>query len=520
MTRRSLIAVMAVAGSLIAFLSTAVPVNAQGSSRAWLALGDSYSSGEGIPGTVDVGPAQQHQGRNCQRASGDGTSATAWSVSAYNAVAGDLGFEDMAFVACTGAVTNELASQIGEAQERTGRRKWDVVTLSVGGNDIGFADVLLGCLDANSLPWGAFDLTPGCDVDEPTLRSRVDQLRRSLGSAYDLVASKVTPGGDVVVAGYPHLIEEVARWDRWRRGAIGNCEGIQSYDVGLLRSVTGYLNQQIALAVADADARHQGSGVRFHFLDISLDPYEYSDDPGARHALCSRDPWLNGQTTGVSDGDFRLDRSFHPTQVGHDNTGRVLATFLRGNAVFDDAPDSGGIRDVDLQNTTYPANSCSQDGWASSPPISVANGEGTAGDEYADDDLSQGYAEVYGVTVIGFSDLDEDGREDVVVQIGCSAGGSYGDQIVVPLTLDGRDLTFVGPGNIGAVSTAPEHLGLVDAYGSQRLARIIDATLDGSDILVQESYDATGDECQGCHTGRATIRWSWDGSAWEARVEG
>lgn len=338
MTRRSLIAVMVVAGSLSAFLSTAAPVSSQSSGRAWLALGDSYSSGEGIPGTVDVGPAQQHQGRNCQRATGDGTSATAWSVSAYNAVAGDLGFEDMAFVACTGAVTNELASQIGEAQERTGRRKWDVVTLSLGGNDIGFADVLLGCLDANSLPWGAFDLTPGCDVDEPTLRSRVDQLRSSLGSAYDLVASKVTPGGDVVVAGYPHLIEEVARWDRWRRGAIGNCEGIQSYDVGLLRSVTGYLNQQIALAVADADARHQGSGVRFHFLDISLDPYEYSDDPGARHALCSRDPWLNGQTTGVSDGDFRLDRSFHPTQVGHDNTGRVLATFLRDSVTFADAP--------------------------------------------------------------------------------------------------------------------------------------------------------------------------------------
>jgi len=124
------------------------------------------------------------------------------------------------------------------------------------------------------------------------------------------------------------------------------------------------------------------------------------------------------------------------------------------------------------------------------------------------------------VTVVGYSDLDSDGRQDVVVQLGCSAGGTYGDQIVVPLTLASNSLVFVGGGNIGAVSTDPDHLGLEDAYGSQRLARISDATLDGVDIVVHETYDATGDECQGCHTGRATVRWSWTGSSWTSQLEG
>ena len=33
-----------------------------------------------------------------------------------------------------------------------------------------------------------------------------------------------------------------------------------------------------------------------------------------------------------------------------------------------DPPTEASIRTVDMQNTTYPADSCNQDGWASSPP--------------------------------------------------------------------------------------------------------------------------------------------------------
>jgi hypothetical protein len=332
-------AVVGVAASLmmVAGLSTAAAGQADG--RAWLALGDSYSSGEGIPGTNDVANAEAHQGRDCQRATGDGTGATAWSVSARGTVSEQLGISDFVLVACTGATTGELATQIGEAEDRLGRDRWDLVTFSIGGNDIGFADVLKGCLDADNLPWSAFDPSPGCDVNEAELRRRVDELRRTLTTTYDLIASRVNPGGDVVVLGYPHLVEETARWDRWRRGVIGNCEGIQSYDVGTLRSATGYLNEQIALAVSDADGRHGSEGIHFHFLDISQDPYEFNDDPGSRHALCSADPWLNGQTASVTSGDWRIERSFHPTQVGHDNTGRVLTTLLEGIRL-DDPPSA------------------------------------------------------------------------------------------------------------------------------------------------------------------------------------
>lgn len=199
--------------------------------------------------------------------------------------------------------------------------------------------------------------------------------------------------------------------------------------------------------------------------------------------------------------------------TGPDSWGRALASWMRATLDFSPRPSELDVRSIDLQNTTYPANSCDQDGWASSPPITVRGGEGTAGDKAAD----AGYAEVYGVTPAGYADLDGDGREDVVVVLGCSAGGSYGDQIVVPLRVDGDRLALLG-GNIGAVSTEAEHLDLVDSYGEVRLARVMDATVDGTEIVVNETYDATGSECQGCHTGRAKVRWRWEGGRWQAAL--
>ncbi len=148
----------------------------------WLALGDSYSSGEGIPGTVPEGQdgvngGPNGQGRDCRRASGEGTDAIAWAVGAFDRLAADFGLAHMDFVACTGATTDEAATQIGEARQATGRERWELITFSFGGNNIGFAHVLKGCLDIeNEDAGGIVDLSPGCDVSEQRLRRRIDVL--------------------------------------------------------------------------------------------------------------------------------------------------------------------------------------------------------------------------------------------------------------------------------------------------------------------------------------------------------
>lgn len=310
----------------------------------WLAAGDSYSSGEGIPGTstTNTGPG----GKECARADGDGISAAAWAAQAYRDLRTDDDlFAYQSFVACTGALADGFEEQVAEALlESDGLQRFTIASFSFGGNNIGFADVIRGCVDGFS-GWGFFDLSPGCDITEAQLRRRVDMLTRSidieeseyqgqttLPELYDQVAERVEPGGDVFVVGYPHLVEEVTRWDAWRGNLLNTCEGITEQDVAMLRSVTGYLNEQIDLAVQAADIRHRSEGVKFHFVDISSRVYE---TPGGRHGLCSADPWLNGLTAGLQARDIRFERSFHPRQEGYTATGKDLASFMDEVFSFD-----------------------------------------------------------------------------------------------------------------------------------------------------------------------------------------
>jgi hypothetical protein len=327
-------------------LALAGPANAE--TRSWLALGDSYSSGEGISNTATgvIESGQAYQFKNCKRASGVETPATAWAVAA----ARKRRFGRIDFVACTGAITDNAWNQVYEARRRSGREQWDVLSFSFGGNNIGFADVLKGCIDWENIGWVHYDLTPGCDVSEQQLRRRVDMLvgntprdpseyfgKSDLRDLFGLASTTVRNGGDVIVVGYPHLVEEVGRWDAWRRNIVKYCSGIRAKDVPMLRSVTGYLNQQIALAVERADDEYGERGVRFHFVDISQDPYESGDANSSRHGLCTDRPWLNGISPGNANG------SFHPNQLGHLAVGPVVADLVQREVSFDDAEADAGL---------------------------------------------------------------------------------------------------------------------------------------------------------------------------------
>lgn len=248
-----------------------------------------------------------------------------------------------AFEPCTGAISPDVAQQLTDAASTSGAPKADVVTLSMGGNDIFFADVIKGCIDVG-VSWDA--INPGCDQSEQDLKRRVDMLAAAttrvdgeyqgvtLPLLYDEIGKQVRPGGSVVVLGYPQIVEETGRWDGWRRNLLHHCEGVEDYDVSMLRSVAGYLNFQIALAVKAADERWASKGVRFHWRDIATGVYETGDAADQRHALCSAQPWINGQTTGVGSGDWQFERSFHPMQEGHTETGNWLAGWMRTDLDF------------------------------------------------------------------------------------------------------------------------------------------------------------------------------------------
>jgi hypothetical protein len=326
---------------------------AESTALSWWALGDSYSSGEGIPGTEAPGQGEPQ----CSRASGVGTDAKAWAVVARDRLSQQR-FSQWAFVPCTGAISSDVPGQVREARTTSGTEYADLITLSMGGNDVFFADIIAACIDL-AASWSS--LVPGCDVDESTLRGRVDMLvgtrdqvdnhyrGLTLPVLYDRLASTMRPGGVVVVMGYPQLVEEPTRWESWRRNLASVCSGVQQSDVPMLRSAAAYLNEQTAIAVDQANQRWASRGVRFEWRDLASGVYETSEDPDHRHGLCSRDAWINGITTGLSNGDFRTERSFHPTQAGHTATGEWLASWLRaGPGMSELGPASRQVAGVTL----------------------------------------------------------------------------------------------------------------------------------------------------------------------------
>jgi lysophospholipase L1-like esterase len=85
----------------------------------YVALGDSYASGAGAGSYVDG---------SCRRSS-----------NAYPALRGKE-FPSFKFVACSGATTKSLRSQLRALTPAT-----TLVTITIGGNDLGFVDVLTTC---------------------------------------------------------------------------------------------------------------------------------------------------------------------------------------------------------------------------------------------------------------------------------------------------------------------------------------------------------------------------------------
>lgn len=321
------------------------------SGLVWLALGDSYSSGEGLRYVdTDANPSD----RRCERATGrstvnNGQGSRSWPTIAYDELRGDIENSTFRLLACTGAVSNEIHEQYRDEWSVAEQGRADLVTLSVGGNNLGFADVISDCIGislsgtTNVVVGGvsAFALNPalGCSTSEVELRDRIDLLvgdsgvgpdgNQTLRDMYqELANNAVTRGGHVVVAGYPNLIEESSKWSLgWFEG--NRCSRVRRADTAMLRSAAGYLNEKIANLVSAVDGEF--NDVSFHWVDVSK-IYESED---GRHGLCTGDPWVNGITFGIlgpkaDDIPFRIERSFHPNQKGHDATGAVVADLVKG----------------------------------------------------------------------------------------------------------------------------------------------------------------------------------------------
>lgn len=163
---------------------------------------------------------------------------------------------------------------------------------------------------------------------------------------------------------------------------------------------------------------------------------------------------------------------------------------------------------IDLRNATLPARSCASGTWQNPEPIPLMNGTGRSGDRSKDPGPgpTYNYAEALLPDDPLFADVDRDGNIDAVVMVACSAGGTSTERLVLALTVRDSQLVLVGGRNLGPV-----------AGDATRSSRISEVALDGVDIVVREHFDL-GREARCCYSGRATVKWRWNGQDWAPNI--
>jgi lysophospholipase L1-like esterase len=219
----------------------------------YVALGDSYSSGVG---TRDYFP----DSGNCLR-----------GPKAYPQLWADQHHVDtFTFVACSRATTDDVNSnQISSLSPDS-----TLVTISIGGNDVGFTTVVTQCLLLTD---------SACSEAVKASETKVrDELPAKLDATYAKIRA-AAPHAEVVVVGYPRL------------NTPGPC------------NIPGYTDAKRAVMNSGADILAATISQRAAAAGFSYaDPRREFNG----HGVCSSTGWINGPS-------IPPQESFHPNVDGH-----------------------------------------------------------------------------------------------------------------------------------------------------------------------------------------------------------
>jgi lysophospholipase L1-like esterase len=286
-------------------------------SHTYVALGDSYSSGEGdgkyLPGT---NASTDH----CHR------SADAYPLLLNH----DQNLGSLDFVSCSGAITdNYFNTNTGNnepAQSQALSAATQYVSLTFGGNDVGFSDVLSKCIYGKYGP--VVVRRANCAKDTSLMTTVADRVKALAGKA-----TATTPGGvkihsiasilqsihqqapnaTIYVAGYPLLfgtnftsdcgVGTVLATHVPVLGTVTVALKLNSAEITWLNSVGTALNKVIKTAAAANGAT---------FVDASSD--------FSSHRFCdTSNSWFNDVSGTYNDQTKHLNvstSSFHPTPDG------------------------------------------------------------------------------------------------------------------------------------------------------------------------------------------------------------
>lgn len=270
---------------------TAIPADAAPPPDVdYVALGDSYTAGTG------AGVPERPAGVDCWQSS-PGYVDVVGATESFNLVVNG---------ACHGAVLSRMSptydtvlytptvqEQIRSlVSTRALSPETELVSITAGANDLGFAGVLGAC---------AFSEESVCReaVTQATSPAALSFLSGSLVKTYTRIQT-VAPNATVIVLGYPLLFDPASPF-----------APIPASNQALMNEATLLVNATIQRAVELADAL---PGTEIEYVDVTA--------IFSGHAVNTADPWLQLSP------DFTADFNFHPNVAGHQAYATALLAAL------------------------------------------------------------------------------------------------------------------------------------------------------------------------------------------------
>ena len=230
------------AAATLAFASVVGPVRA--AAPVYVALGDSYAAGPAIPG--------YEKPWGCLKSSNNYA----------HLLASRLGY-DLHDVTCSGAQTKHMTQPQGVSPDGPNPPQLDtvaqlgasvaLVTLQIGGNDIGFSGIAQACIQAAIEQHSCRDQFPPRPDGTDELQGRINDTAPKIATVIQGIHSRAA-NARVLVLGYPGIF----RFSAADPSVPASCPamGAGESDAVYLRSVQESLNSMIASVAAANGAEY------------------------------------------------------------------------------------------------------------------------------------------------------------------------------------------------------------------------------------------------------------------------
>lgn len=279
--------------------------------KPYVALGDSFSSGEGAGNPAPRTPADKRtfpgwnynyyaetdrDGNRCHR------SRNAYPVLIAERLRWLRGTTDLDFRACSGAVISDLINpnrdnEGEEPQIHAVGADTRLVTLTIGGNDANFAKIIKECV----IPAGrACNTAMDNEVRDSYLALASNEpTATSLYQAYRNVTKRMSPGARLFVFGYPDFVPYASVGN-----SAGRCETALEFTKGESDWMSNWIQTFNGLI------RHRAGRAGATFVDVDA---VFQLPTAASHRICAESEWTNGIRRS---GRKAASESFHPNKAG------------------------------------------------------------------------------------------------------------------------------------------------------------------------------------------------------------